>query len=161
LVKGRKPLLPPLLQRPCHLSIRIFTLYALALIVEFFTLGKSYLYLGLAASEVHLYRYEGVALFLYLTDELAQLPFVDEQLTGAQRVRLARHIYLLVGADMRAYEEELALQDARVALLYIGSAISERLDLRALQHNARLELLFYEVVVEGLSILTNHLLRQG
>src|SRR5207247_4666324 len=58
-----------------------------------------------------------------------------------------------VGADVRAHQEELLAEEARVGTLQLRAVVAQRLDLAAGQHQPGLEALEDVVVVKGPPVL--------
>src|SRR3712207_3324469 len=94
---------------------------------------------------------EGLPVFLALAGEAGYLTFVEEELAVAGRV-LGDVRSVLVGGDVRPYEEYLPVPHPRVALPEVSPAVPNRLHLWAGQRDAGLVGLLDVEVVEGLLV---------
>ncbi len=110
-----------------------------------FNLGKAPL------GEIDAERDDRQPLLLRLAKEFIDLLAMEKQLSGAERLMI-HDVAMTVRADVAVVEKNLTLPHAGVAILQVHAPISQGLDLRALEHDARLELLFYEIVVVGLAV---------
>ena len=75
---------------------------------------------------------------------------MEEELALADRVVLGPRE--LVGEHVHAEQPDLVVVDAGVAILKVGPAVADRLDLGASQHDAALVALQHEVVVPSLAV---------
>ena len=99
-------------------------------------------------------------LLLCLDEELIDLLAVEEQFPGAKRL-VIREVAVAIGTDVAMVEKDLALSHAGVTILQVHAPLAQRFDLRALEHNARFELIFNEIVVEGLAVRDHRFLEAG
>lgn len=110
-----------------------------------FDLGKTPL------GEIDAERDEREPLLLCLAEELMNLLTVEKQFPGTERF-VIHDVAVAVGTDMAVVEKDLAVLHAGITILQVHAPIAQGFDLRTLEHDARLELLFNEIVVVGLAI---------
>ena len=91
------------------------------------------------------------ALLLRLAKEFIDLLAMEKQLPGAEGL-VIHDVAVAVGTDVAMVEKGLPFPHAGVTILQVHAPISQGLDLRTLEHDARLELLFNEIVVVGFAI---------
>ena len=96
-------------------------------------------------------RDERETLLLRLAKEFIDLLAVEEQFPGTEGL-VIHDVAVAVGTDVTVVEKDLTLPHAGVTILQVHAPISQGLDLRALEHDASFELLFYEIVVVSLAI---------
>ena len=87
---------------------------------------------------------------------MANLALMQQQLLLAQRIGV-EDVALLVGADVHAADQHLAVLDDGEALLEVHAPLAHALDLRAVQLHAALDALLDEVIVERLFVLCHGL----
>jgi len=110
-----------------------------------FDLGKTPL------GEIDAERDEREPLLLRLAEEFNDFLAVEKQFPGAERF-VIHDVAVAVGTDVAMVEKDLPVPHAGVTILQVHAPISQGLDLRALEHDARFELFCYEIVVVGLAI---------
>ncbi len=121
------------------------------LVVELLPAGQAQLDLGLAPRDVEAKGDDGLAFGLGAAQQLVDLAPVEQQLAGPLRVVVVP-IPLLERRDVGADEPGLATLDPGIGVGDIGLARTDRLDLRAGQHEPRLERLVDRELVAGFSV---------
>jgi hypothetical protein len=117
----------------------------LALIVQFLGARQRDRDLGDAIFEVQLQRHQRQAFRGRAADQFADFAFVEQQLAGARGRRVVVTART-VGRNAEAFDPQLAIAHVGVRFTQTRPAVPQRLDLRALEHEARLPR-FQEVVV--------------
>src|SRR3989454_3520515 len=147
-----RPALPPARHRPVHLAPLHARADRRAFVVELLPLPETQLRLRSALRPVQAERDQRQAALLHPAAQVLEFLAVHEQLPRAHRVvtELARRP---VGADVRAHQEELLAEEARVGILQLRAVVAQRLDLAAGQHQPGLEALEDVVVVKGPAVL--------
>src|SRR3954454_18138995 len=120
-----------------YFAVRRFFGYFAAFVVLSFAAGDGDLEFDDAVFGVQLEGDEGFAFLLALADEAVYLFSVQQELAVAGG-ELALLPGVGVGRDVRTYQEDLAVPDARVALLEVGPALPDGLYLRSRQLDAGL-----------------------
>ncbi len=87
---------------------------------------------------------------------MTNLALVQQQLLLPKRVGV-EDVALLVGADVHAADEHLAVLDDGEALLEVHPPLTHALDLGALELHAAFQPLFDEVIVERFFVLCHRL----
>ena len=117
--------------------------------------GQPEFYLGKAPlGEIDTERDEREPLLFRLAEELIDLLAVEEQFPRTERL-VIHDVPVAVGTDMAVVEKDLVALHAGVTILQVYAPLSQGFDFRTLEHDARLELLFNEIVMVGLTI-RNH-----
>ena len=117
--------------------------------------GQPEFYLGKAPlGEIDAERDEREPLLSCLAEELIDLLAVEEQFPRTERL-VIHDVAVAIGTDMAVVEKDLVALHAGVTILQVYATLSQGFDLRTLEHDARLELLFNEIVMVGLTI-RNH-----
>jgi hypothetical protein len=120
--------------------------------MQLFTFGQPEFDLGKAPlGEIDAEGDERESLLLRLAKELIDLLAVEEQFPSTERL-VIHDVAVAIGTDVAVVEKDLTALHAGVAILQVHAPLSQGFDLRTLEHDARLELLFNEVVVVGLAI---------
>ena len=101
--------------------------------------------------EINAERDDRQPLLLGLNQKLIDLLAMEQEFPSTERLMI-RKVAVAVGADVAVVEKDLSLSHAGITVLQVHAPISQGLDLRALEHDARLELLFNEIVVVGFAI---------
>jgi len=109
-----------------------------------------------AVLQVDLQRDERIPLPGYLPLQLADLAFMQQQALGPERVGV-EDAALFIWADVHPFHQNLAAMDAGVTLLQVHPALTDGLDLRALELHPAFVALFHEVVMAGAAVLGNGL----
>ena len=142
----------PFFHGPLHFAAGFARLNGLPAIVHLFPFGQPEFDLRKASfGEIDTEGDERQSLLLRLAEKLIDLLAVEEQLPGAEGF-VIHDVAVAVGTDVAMVEKDLPFSHAGVTVLQIHTPISQGLDLRTLEHDTRLELLFYEIVVVGLAI---------
>jgi len=116
------------------------------------TFGQSKFYLGKTPlGEIDAERDEREPLLLRLPEQLNDLLAVEEQFPRSEGV-VIHDVAVAVGTDVAVVEEGLSALHTGVTVLEVHAAFSDGFDLGPLEHDARLELFFNEIVVVGLPI---------
>ena len=90
-------------------------------------------------------------LLLRPAKELIDLLPVEEQFPGTERF-VIHDIAMAVWTDVAMVEKHLAVPHAGIAIHQVHTPLSQRLDLRTMEHDPSLELIFDEIVVVGLAV---------
>jgi len=141
---------------PFHLTFHSFLLESLPLIKKFFPLCESEIYLDLSIDKVELDWNQRISPLFHLADEAFDLLFVKEEFPRPQRI-VIQSIRLGIRADMSIDKEDFAPLDITVTVPEAHLSFPQGFDLRPKQGNPGLISLFDKVVMECLSVLTNHL----
>ncbi len=110
-----------------------------------FDLGKA------PFGEIDAERDDRQPLLLGLNQELIDLLAMEQEFPSTERLMI-RKVAVAIRTDVAMVEKDLSLSHAGITVLQVHAPISQGLDLRALEHDARLELLFNEIVVVGFAI---------
>src|SRR5215204_4201248 len=136
--QSKKAPLVALRHRPVDLALHVAILDRAALVVHVLALCQRQLHLRARALEVDPRGHDREALLGTRLHQALDLAPVQQQLPGALRlVVLTRR---LVGRDVHVAQPDLAVPDLGVCVLQLHAAIAQRLHLRALEHDAGLEL---------------------
>jgi len=118
----------------------------------FLALGQPDFNLGKAPfGEIDAERDDRQPLLLGLNQELIDLLAMEQEFPGTERLMI-RKVAVAIRTDVAMVEKDLSLSHTGITVLQVHAPISQGLDLRALEHDARLELLFNEIVVVGFAI---------
>src|ERR671930_822014 len=128
-----------LAQRALHVAPLLAGLDRLALVEAVLAAREGDLDLRAWAGEVDARRHEGQAALLDPADEPVDLALVGQELARAFGV-VVLAAGRAVGRDVDVVQPQLAVAHLRVAVLELRRAVAQRLDLRAREHDARLEL---------------------
>jgi len=101
--------------------------------------------------EIDAERDEREPLLLRLAEEPIDLLAVEEQFPSTEGF-VIHDVTVAVGTDVAVVEKDLAALHAGVTILKVYAPVTKGFDLRTLEHDARLELLFNEIVVVGLAV---------
>ena len=119
--------------------------------MELVAAGQRQLHLHPGAGEVQRERDQGIAVLLHPGLELADLPAVEQQPSGAPGV-LVEDIALLIGGYVHPVQEHLPVLHRAEGVPQVHRPQPDGLDLRAGQLDARLVLVLDEIVVERLPV---------
>lgn len=137
------------------LSLGVTLLQALPFVEGGLSLGKAQFHLGLAVLEVDLERYQGQTLLCDLTGETVDLPAVEEQLARPFRF-VPTFSGKIVGRNMSANKEGLAVVDVRVRVFEFHASVTHRLDFRTHKHESGLHGVDHGVAPTGASVAGNN-----
>ncbi len=110
-----------------------------------FDLGKA------PFGEIDAERDDRQPLLLGINQEFIDLLAMEQEFPSAERLMI-RKVAVAIRTDVAMMEKDLSLFHTGITVLQVHAPISQGLDLRALEHDARLELLFNEIVVVGFAI---------
>ena len=143
---------PLILHRPLHLAAGFARLDGFPAVMLLLAFGQPEFDLGKAPlGEIDAEWDEREPLLLRLAEELIDLLAVKEQFPSTERL-VIHDVTVAVGADVAVVEKDLAVLHAGVTILEIYAPLTQGFDLRTLEHDARLELLFDKIVVVGLAV---------
>lgn len=136
-----------------HITLGVLLGDGLTLVIVFLTATEANLQLGPAVLvDIELKGHQGHALEGQLARKLTDLLLVQKQLAVAQRIHV-KSVPLLVRGNVHAHDYGFAVTNADVGFLDGNLALTDGLDLRARQDDARLVGLFHEVVVVGFFVV--------
>jgi len=153
------PCSPSIFHRPFHFTAGFPILDGLTAIMLLLSFGQADFDLGEAPlGEINAERDERKSLLLRFAKELVDLLAVEEQLPGAERF-VIRNVAVAVGTDMAMMEKNLVALHTGITVLQVHPPFAQRFNLRALKHDARLELLFNKIVMVRLPIRDHRLFK--
>src|SRR6185295_4396890 len=136
-------------QQPLLFAVPVAQLLGFPLVVLLLAAREADLDLDPALNEMQIERRHRVAGALDLADQAIDLATMQQQLAGPRRVGLDVRRCSRQRRHMRAEQNDLAALDDDVGFLQLCAPGADRLDLPALQREARLEFLLDEIVVIG------------
>jgi hypothetical protein len=110
-----------------------------------FDLGKA------PFGEIDAERDDRQPLLLGLNQELIDLLAMEQEFPSTERLMI-RKVAVAIRTDVAMVEKDLSLSHTGITVLQVHAPISQGLDLRALEHDARFELFLYEIVVVGFAV---------
>src|SRR6266850_1934477 len=144
--------LPLIFHRPFHFATGFARLDGFPAVMLLLAFGQPEFDLGKAPlREIDAERDEREPLLLRLAEELIDLLAVEEQFPSTERL-VIHDVAVAVGTDVAVVEKDLAVLHAGVTILQVHTPLSQGFDLRTLEYDARLELLFNEIIVVGLAV---------
>src|SRR5215472_2028167 len=120
----------------------------LPLVPGLFPLRQRDLTFYLPVLEIHSRGNQRVTTLLGLAQQLTQLFSVHQQFARPQR-SVMRITGVLIGADVRVQQPELAVFHERIGVFEVGAAGANRFHLGSGQDHSRFQAIFEEVVVTG------------
>ena len=144
--------LPLILHRPFHFAAGFARLDGFPAVMLLLAFGQPEFDLGKAPlGKIDTEWDEREPLLFRLAEKLIDLLAVKEQFPGTEGL-VIHDVAVAVGADVAVVEKDLAVLHAGVTILQVHAPLSQGFDLRTLEHDARLEFLFNEIVVVGLAV---------
>ena len=131
---------------PVDLALGVLFRRGLSLIVQFFTLAQTHIYLYPAALEIDRQRDQRITVLLDLAQKAHDLPPVHQQPTDTTGIRI-KPVAMVIGRYVHLVQKQLAILDAAPGILQIQRTLAYGLNFRTAQFNARFQLFFYKIFV--------------
>src|SRR5580765_223690 len=158
-IRDLRGCLPPRLDRGARFPIDFAALDRLALVVVLLASGEADCHLHAAVLEIHANRHERHAALHGLANQLSDLVAMEQQLAAPERF-VVRVPAVAVRADVHVVQKHFPIFDSGEAVAQVDAPFTDRFHFGAEQHHTRLETLEQVVVVAGLAVFSDALLRQ-